>query len=100
MGTLAMIMMKGKGARHLGDERLWGGEMAFVVLLFLVSTTGLLLYLVGGTAAVPWLLALHLGCVLAFFLVTPYSKMAHGFYRLAALVRDAQQARVSGSTSH
>ena len=36
------------------------------------------------------LLALHLGSVFAFFLLTPYSKMAHGFYRLAALVKEAQ----------
>ena len=36
------------------------------------------------------LLALHLGAVLTLFLLTPYSKMAHGFYRMAALVRDAQ----------
>ena len=28
--------------------------------------------------------------MLALFLLTPYSKMAHGFYRIAALVRDAQ----------
>ncbi len=28
--------------------------------------------------------------VLAFFLLTPYSKMVHGFYRFAALIRDAQ----------
>jgi citrate/tricarballylate utilization protein len=39
---------------------------------------------------VPGLLAVHLGVVLAFFLLAPYSKMVHGFYRLAALVRDAQ----------
>ncbi|MEP3331561.1 hypothetical protein [Sedimentitalea sp.] len=35
-----------------------------------------------------WPLPLHLGAVLTFFLVTPYSKMAHGFYRLAALARE------------
>jgi citrate/tricarballylate utilization protein len=29
--------------------------------------------------------------VLSFFLLTPYTKMAHGFYRLAALVRDEQR---------
>ena len=44
-------------------------------------------------AWVSGLLALHLGSVLAFFLLTPYSKMAHGFYRLAALVREAARQR-------
>ena len=37
------------------------------------------------------LLALHLGTVLALFLLVPYSKMAHGFYRTAALIRDAKR---------
>jgi len=38
------------------------------------------------------ILGKYLG-VLAFFLTLPYSKMAHGFYRFAALVRDAQIRR-------
>ena len=32
------------------------------------------------------LLAVHLGAVLAFFILTPYTKMVHGFYRMAALL--------------
>lgn len=90
VGTVAMMLMKPRSDRTLGDERAWGGEMGFIVLLFLVSATGLLLYWAGQGVALPWLLAVHLGTVLAFFLLMPYSKMAHGFYRLAALVRDAQ----------
>lgn len=89
-GTLAMILMKGRGDRNLGDTRVWGGEFGFIVLLFLVSTSGLALYGLGQSPWLTQLLAFHLGTVLAFFLLTPYSKMAHGFYRMAALVRDAQ----------
>jgi citrate/tricarballylate utilization protein len=33
------------------------------------------------------LLAVHLGVVLALFLVMPYGKFVHGIYRSAALVR-------------
>jgi len=29
--------------------------------------------------------------VWACFVLTPFTKMAHGFYRMAALVRDAQR---------
>ena len=67
--------------------------MAFVLLLFFVSATGLLLYAATGTVAVGWLLPLHLGTVLTFFLLTPYSKMAHGFFRMAALTKEAATTR-------
>jgi citrate/tricarballylate utilization protein len=36
-------------------------------------------------------LAIHLGFVLALFLVLPYSKMVHGVYRSAALLRRAAE---------
>ncbi|MEM8630918.1 MAG: tricarballylate utilization 4Fe-4S protein TcuB [Pseudomonadota bacterium] len=92
-GTAGLAALKLKADPKLGATHAWGGEMAFVVLLFVVSATGLALYAATGTAAVPGLLALHLSAVLTFFLMTPYSKMVHGLFRLAALVRDAQQNR-------
>lgn len=90
VGTIFMAVLKLKADKSLGDETAWGGEMAFIVLLGFVALSGLVLYALGGTALMPLLLALHLGAVLGFFLITPYSKMAHGFYRLAALIRDEQ----------
>ncbi len=60
--------------------------MAFILLLFFLAVSGLVLYWLGATVLMPTLLALHLGAVLAFFLLTPFTKMAHGFYRMAALV--------------
>ena len=74
-------------------ERAANADNAFVALLGFVGLSGLVLYALGATAAMPLLLDLHLGAVLAFFLLTPYTKMAHGFYRLAALIRDAQQRK-------
>ena len=90
VGTAGLAHLKLRAARDLGDARVWGGEMGFVVLLFLVSFSGLALWAATGTALVAPLLALHLGSVFAFFLLMPYSKMVHGFFRFAALVRDAQ----------
>jgi citrate/tricarballylate utilization protein len=89
VGTAGLAWLKTKADPSLGAPSAWGGEMAFVLLLFAVSATGLVLYAATGTAAVGWLLPLHLGAVLTLFLLTPYSKMAHGFYRLAALTREA-----------
>ena len=90
-GTLGLAWLKTRADPDLGAPALWGGEMAFVILLGATGATGLALYAATGTALVAPLLALHLGTVLAFFLTAPYSKMAHGFYRFAALVREAQQ---------
>jgi citrate/tricarballylate utilization protein len=41
----------------------------------------------------PLLLAVHLGCVLAFFLTMPYGKFAHAVYRSAALLAWAAERR-------
>jgi len=59
----------------------------------LVSVTGLLLWLLGQTAAMPLTLALHLGAVMALFLTLPYGKLAHGVFRTAALLRFAIEKR-------
>lgn len=92
-GSAGLAYVKTKAAKNLGAANTWGGEMAFVLLLFAVAATGLGLYGATGSALVPALLSLHLGAVLAFFVLIPYSKMVHGFFRLAALVRDAQSIR-------
>ncbi|WP_108661244.1 tricarballylate utilization 4Fe-4S protein TcuB [Acuticoccus kandeliae] len=91
IGTVGLLVLKMAARPDLQDPRVRGGEFGFILLLFLVSLSGLALFAFGSTAALEPLLALHLGAVLAFFLLTPYSKMAHGFYRMAALVKDAQR---------
>jgi len=66
-----------------------GGEAALLAVLTLVAASGLLLLALRETGAVSALLALHLGAVLAFFLLLPFGKFVHGFYRAAALLRAA-----------
>jgi citrate/tricarballylate utilization protein len=94
LGSIELLRLKFKSDRSLGAVAAWGGEVGFIALLGFVALSGLVLYAAGTTPAMPALLAIHLGSVLAFFLLTPYTKMAHGFYRLAALVRDAQRKRL------
>ena len=43
--------------------------------------------------AVPQVLALHLGSVMALFVTLPYGKMVHGFFRWLALVRHSVEQR-------
>jgi len=91
IGALGLAFLKLKADKALDATATWSGDMAFILLLAATGLTGLTLYAATDTALDQTLLALHLGTVLTFFLTTPYSKMAHGFYRLAAMVRDAQR---------
>ena len=80
--------------------RQFGMDYAFLTLLFFTSLTGLLLLALRGTSAMGVLLAVHLGFVLGFFLVLPYSKFVHAIYRFAALGRyaleeDREQAKAA-----
>jgi len=93
VGTAALFLLKRQSDRALGSEKRTAGEYAFIVMLFMVSTTGLLLYASGGTAMASAWLVIHLAFIATFFITLPYSKMVHGFFRLAALCREAQLQR-------
>lgn len=93
IGSAWMLYLKLLADKNLGATSAWSGEIAFIFLLGFVAITGLALYVFGKTYAMPTLLTVHLGAVLSFFLLTPYTKMAHGFYRLTALIKDEQRKR-------
>lgn len=92
IGAGGLAWLKTRADPALGAVKAWGGEMAFILLLALVAATGLMLYLLGGTTAMPALFALHLASILVLFLLMPFSKMVHGFFRLAALIAEAGKA--------
>lgn len=69
-------------------------DEGFIALLFLTGASGLLLALFKTTPALPLLLCLHLGSVMAFFLTMPYGKFAHAVYRGAALLKWAVERRL------
>ena len=68
-------------------------DRGFIALLALTAASGLLLAWLRGTAALPLLLCLHLGTVMALFATMPYGKFAHGVYRAAALLKYAIERR-------
>ena len=88
-GTVGLGWLKLRADKSLGARRVWGGEMAFVLLLGAVALSGLALYAASNTGAVGVLLAVHLATVMVLFLLMPFSKMVHGFYRLAAMIAEA-----------
>jgi citrate/tricarballylate utilization protein len=76
-----------------GDPKQRSMDVAFIGLLFFASLTGLLLLALRDTAAMPLVLAVHLGVVLALFALLPYGKFAHAVYRSAALLKYAIERR-------
>jgi citrate/tricarballylate utilization protein len=93
VGSVGLFWLKVIGDREPTAPKLLGGEVALLFLLFAVALTGMLLLAFRATGAMGILLAVHLGFVLAFFLSLPYSRMVHGPYRLAALLRCAIDRR-------
>ncbi|TCT05731.1 tricarballylate utilization 4Fe-4S protein TcuB [Paralcaligenes ureilyticus] len=79
-----------------GDAAQKPMDRGFIVLLFWVSLTGLLLLVLRDTSAMALLLAVHLAAVMAFFLTMPYGKFAHGVFRCAALLKNSIEKRLPG----
>jgi citrate/tricarballylate utilization protein len=76
-----------------GDGKQRPMDVGFIALLFASSLTGLALLLWRDTSSMPWLLAVHLGIVMALFLTLPYGKFAHAVLRSAALLKYAIEKR-------
>lgn len=91
IGACGLIWLKIVGDPAPVATKLAGADFALLTLLLLVALTGLLLLAVRSTPAMGISLVVHLGFVLALFLVLPYSRMVHGAYRLAALLRAARE---------
>lgn len=92
-GAIGLIWLKVVGDSEPVARPLLGGEYALLFLLLLIAATGLLLLVVRATPAMGVALAVHLGFVLALFLLMPYSKFVHGPYRALALWRAARERK-------
>jgi len=93
-GPAGLFWLKRKRDPALDDLNPRDFGDSFIVLLLLASFTGLLLLALRETAAMSWLLIVHLGVVLALFASLPYGKFMHGKFRFAALLRNAfEQSR-------
>jgi citrate/tricarballylate utilization protein len=94
IGTVGLLVVRTRRDPALGDPAQRGLDDALIVLLFVTSLTGLILLVLRHEPAMAALLAVHLGAVLALFVMLPYSKFVHGLYRAAALVKyHGEQAR-------
>jgi citrate/tricarballylate utilization protein len=87
IGPAGLLWLNLQRAPAHGDTEQRPMDRGFIMLLFVVALSGLLLLAFRDSSALGLLLAVHLGCVMAFFLTMPYGKFAHGIYRSAALLK-------------
>jgi citrate/tricarballylate utilization protein len=93
IGPVGLLYLNLKRNSAHGDASQKPMDRAFIVLLFLISASGLLLLAYRDSVAMASLLAVHLGFVMGFFLTMPYGKFAHGIYRVAALLKNSIEKR-------
>jgi len=93
MGAAGLFWLKLTGDNAPSAPGLLGADVGLLFLLGMTALTGLATLAFRATGAMGVLLALHLGFVLAFFLLMPYSRFVHGLYRTAALIRNAQETQ-------
>jgi len=93
LGTAGLFKLKLQRHPEQGDTAQKPMDLGFIALLFLISLSGLALWLARGHASMPTWLAVHLGAVMALFATLPYNKFAHGIFRTASLLRHAVEKR-------
>ena len=84
LGPIGFLLTHNKF--HPETKNRGGMDVAFIVLLLLISVTGFLLLGLRDTSAMGSLLAIHLSFVITFFVTLPYTKFVHAIYRTISLV--------------
>jgi citrate/tricarballylate utilization protein len=91
IGTGGLLYLKGRMDKLPASEKSLPIDISFLILLFFVSLTGLLLLALRETPLMGILLTVHIGLVLGLFITMPYGKFVHGVYRYVALVQNAKE---------
>lgn len=99
VGPAGLLSLNLKRNAERGDARQRPMDRGFIVLLLLTSASGLALLALRATSAMPSLLAIHLGIVMALFATLPYGKFAHGIFRSAALLKSSIETRQRNALS-
>jgi len=88
VGTSGLLYLKTRRTKALSAGSMVAMDYAFLVLLNLAATTGMLLLVLRGTHLMGTMLVIHLAVLSGLYVTAPYGKFVHFVYRLAALARN------------
>jgi citrate/tricarballylate utilization protein len=95
IGPCGLLYLKKIRDKKTADEVQSMADVTLLLLLLLVSVTGLLLMIFRESSWMGILLLVHLGLVMGLFLTMPYGKFIHGLYRFGTLIRYSREGRAS-----
>ena len=87
LGSAGLLWLKMIADKELVDKDSVAMDYALIIMLFLSSFSGLVLMVFKDSSLLAYTLYFHLSTVLAFFVMIPYSKFVHIFYRFIALLK-------------
>ena len=93
IGVVGLLVLKLKADVQIKDSMSIDMDYVLLGMLFFASISGLMLMCFKESMLLAVLLWFHLSCVLTFFIMIPYSKFLHVFYRFMALYKyNAEEA--------
>jgi citrate/tricarballylate utilization protein len=93
IGPIGLLYLNLRRDLAHGDRSQNPMDRAFIVLLLFISFSGLGLLVYRDSVYMSIWLVIHLGFVMGLFLTMPYGKFAHGFYRVAGLLKNSIEKR-------
>lgn len=88
IGTILLMDLKKKSEKPPSYEGMRNVDSAFLIILNLVSLSGLLLLILRDTSIMGFIFVIHMGLVLSLFITAPYGKFVHFVYRCISLVKN------------
>ncbi len=92
-GALLLLWLNFRRHPEHGERRQRPMDAGFSALLLLTAASGIALAVWRADPAMPLMLVIHLGAVLALFLTLPYGKFLHAPLRAVALLKWAVEKR-------
>ena len=93
IGTVGLAVLKTMADRNQSDARVWGGEMAFVLLLYCCQSERTGAVCIGRKHLDAWAARISSGGSSRILFADAVFEDGAWFYRLAALVADARDKR-------
>ncbi|MCL2481994.1 MAG: tricarballylate utilization 4Fe-4S protein TcuB [Propionibacteriaceae bacterium] len=93
VGCAGLLLLKRRSERGQTTPVMWRADFSFLWALVVLNLTGLLVLFVRDTPVFPWLLIVHLACVIVTFSVAPYTKFVHFVFRVLAIYQNVLETR-------